>query len=141
MATAVGVFLMVSLLPGYSGTVSAQAPDVDILNHSAVSKLPDGIEFKASVSGDVQEITVRFSILGRRATQYDYLDFGAPGIFTASAPARGELFYRTDTLARYLPPGVTMEYTIEVFDSNGNVYETEPNQVVLYIGEYFPLRT
>ena len=24
-----------------------------------------------------------------------------------------------------------MEYTIEVFDSNGNVYETEPNQVVL----------
>jgi len=131
MATAVGVFLMASLLPGYTGTVSAQAPDVDILNHSAVSKLPDGIEFKASVSGDVQEITVRFSILGRRATQYDYLDFGDPGIFTASAPARGELFYRTDTLARYLPPGVTMEYTIEVFDSNGNVYETEPNQVVL----------
>ena len=128
---AVVAFASLGLFSGSVQPINAQTPSVEILSHSAVSKLQDGIEFKANVAGDVKEVTARFSIIGRRATQYDYLQFGEPATYTTSAPANGELFYRTDTLARYLPPGVTMEYTIEVLDSSGNLHETEPSQLVL----------
>jgi hypothetical protein len=131
LVVAIAAFTAMALLSSSNDIARAQSSAVEILNYSAVSKLPDGIEFTASVIGDVEEVTVRFSILGRRATQYDYLDFGEPASFTTSAPAIGTLFYRTDTLARYLPPGVTMEYQIEVLDSSGNLHESEPTQIVL----------
>ena len=135
VAAALAVFIALGLLSSFGPPVNAQVQTstvaVEILSHSAVSKLPDGVEFKANVTGDVEEVTARFSIIGRRATQYDYLEFGEPAMYTTSAPASGELFYRTDTLARYLPPGVTMEYTIEVLDSSGNLHESEPSQIVL----------
>lgn len=121
----------IAVLSASDDVARAQTPSVEILSYSAVSKLPDGLEFTANVIGDVEEVTARFSILGRRATQYDYLDFGEPATYTISAPGSGTLFYRTDTLARYLPPGVTMEYRIEVLDSSGNLHETEPTQIVL----------
>ena len=131
LIVAIAAFTIITVLSSSDDITRAQSPAVEILSYSAVSKLPDGIEFTANVMGDVEEVTARFSILGRRATQYDYLDFGEPAIFTTSAPASGTLFYRTDTLARYLPPGVTMEYRIEVLDSSGNLHESEPTQIVL----------
>ncbi|MCH7641973.1 MAG: hypothetical protein IIC30_01715 [Chloroflexi bacterium] len=136
LAVAVTAFAALVLLAGSGGTtpVRAQAPSIEIVSFSAVSKLPDGIEFNANVTGDVEEVTARFTIQGRRATQYDYLDFadsGETGTFTADAPASLTLFYRTDTLARYLPPGVTMEYRIQVLDSSGNLHESEARQIVL----------
>ena len=131
IAVAVTAIVAFGLASGSDSTAIAQTPSVEILNHSAVSKLPDGIEFSANVVGDVEEVTARFSIIGRRATQYDYLEFGEPAIYSTAAPANGNLFYRTDTLARYLPPGVTMEYRIEVLDSSGTLHESEPTQMVL----------
>ncbi len=131
LAAVATAFVIPGLLSGSDRIAAAQTSTTEILSHAAVSKLPDGIEFTANVAGDVEEITARFSIQGRRATQYDYLDFGEPAIFTTTAPANGVLFYRTDTVARYLPPGVTMEYRIEVLDSKGNVHESEPSQIVL----------
>ncbi len=130
-AATAAALVLIGLRANSVEAATTPTPSVDILSHSAVSKLPDGIEFTANVTGDVEEVTARFSILGRRATQYDYLEFGEPATFTTSTPANGTLFYRTDTLARYLPPGVTMEYRIEVLDSNGNVHESEPSQIVL----------
>jgi hypothetical protein len=131
VVTAAAAFIALGLLSSSADADSTAVPTVEILSHSAVSKLPDGLEFTANVIGNVKEVTARFSILGRRATQYDYLDFGESGSYSISAPANGTLFYRTDTLARYLPPGVTMEYTIEVLDFNGRIFETEPTQIVL----------
>ena len=131
VVTAIAIFMSVGVLSSSVNADSTAVPTVQILSHSAVSKLPDGLEFTANVIGNVKEVTARFSILGRRATQYDYLDFGESGSYSISAPANGTLFYRTDTLARYLPPGVTMEYTIEVLDFNGRTFETEPTQIVL----------
>jgi len=131
LIAAIAVFMAIAVLSSSDGVARAQTPAVEILSYSAVSKLPDGLEFTATVIGDVEEVTARFLILGRRATQYDYLDFGEPATYSISAPGSGTLFYRTDTLARYLPPGVTMEYRIEVLDSSGNLYETEPVQIVL----------
>ncbi|MDP6823796.1 MAG: peptidase MA family metallohydrolase [Dehalococcoidia bacterium] len=131
LAIAVTAFVLPGLHSGADRVAAAGESSTEILSHSVVSKLPDGIEFTANVAGDVEEITARFSIQGRRATQYDYLDFGEPAVFTTTAPANGLLFYKTDTVARYLPPGVTMEYRIEVLDSNGDVHESEPSQIVL----------
>ncbi len=139
LTIAIAAFAVFGLLAGSGGAprTNAQSPSIEIVSFSAVSKLPDGVEFKANVTGDVAEITARFTIQGRRATQYDYLDFdeigeaGETRAFTADAPAKATLFYRTDTLARYLPPGVVMEYRIRVLDSSGNLYESEPRRIVL----------
>ena len=144
LAVALTVLALLTGITGSGGPAptqaQTQAASIEVLSFSAVSKLPDGIEFNAVVTGDIEEVTARFTIIGRRATQYDYLDFGDPadagdfgqaGMFTADAPAVAKLFYRTDTLARYMPPGVVMQYRIEVLDSSGNLHQTESNQIVL----------
>ncbi|MDA1256746.1 MAG: peptidase MA family metallohydrolase [Chloroflexi bacterium] len=127
-ALALAIF---GLVAGADDRARAQAPSVDILSISAESRLPDGILFAADVMGDVEEVSVRFSIEGRRATQYDYLEFGEGVLSGPDTSAHAELFYRTDTLARYLPPGVVMEYRIEVLDSGGNLHESDPVKLIL----------
>ena len=81
LAVAVNAVAALGLLAGAGGTTPAraQAPSIEIVSFSAVSKLPDGIEFNANVTGDVEEVTARFTIQGRRATQYDHLDFADSG--------------------------------------------------------------
>ena len=83
----IAAFMVIAVLSASDGVANAQTPSVEILSYSAVSKLPDGLEFTANVIGDVEEVTARFSILGRRATQYAYLDFGEPATYTS--PRRG----------------------------------------------------
>ncbi len=82
VAAAILAFVALGLLSSSDRVADAQAPTVEILSHAAISRLPDGIEFRANVIGDVEEVTARFSILGRRATQYDYLEFGEQDMYT-----------------------------------------------------------
>ena len=107
----------------------ADAPGIQLIGASAASELPEGVRFVVEAESNVPitDILVRFTVLGRRASQYDYLALPRPYETRASA----ELLLRTDTAQRHIPPGSVIKYRFEITDESGAVLETEPEELVL----------
>lgn len=107
--------------------VSAQsAGPIRVVSSSVVSEFPEGMRFKMELESDlrIDDVRVTFEIGARGTTQYAYLDLDQ----TTRPLVNGELFQRTNTNDRYIPPGTMINYWFEVTDENGGVFLTEPEQ-------------
>lgn len=103
--------------------VRAQEPgSIQIISSSATSEFPEGIRFKlqATSDTDIASVAVRFRAGVQTSGTYDYLKF-EPG-----PSVDAELLWRTNTSARYIPPGTLITYVFEVEDAAGSVASTEP---------------
>ena len=106
--------------------VSAQSNDaIRVISTSATSEFPEGMRFKLEVESDfrIDDIRVTYEIGARGTTQYAYLDIDQ----TTRPLVNGELFQRTNTNSRYIPPGTMIVYWFEVTDENGDSILTERN--------------
>lgn len=108
---------------------SASAEEGPIVIHSTeiTSQFPEGIFFQLNVESEseIQSISVKFkAALPRAAEVKDYLEFEAAPLVD------GELFWRTNTSARYIPPGSLLHVRFEIEDAAGNVFVTEPEDFV-----------
>ncbi|MBM3957113.1 MAG: hypothetical protein FJ313_03580 [Gemmatimonadetes bacterium] len=127
LAAAAGLFVLLAAVPPPAGR--GDEPSIRLLGASARSELPNGVRFtvEAESTAPITDIRVRFTIGGRRASQYAYLDVTKP---YRTETAAG-LLLRTDTLDRYIPPGSLISYSFEITDESGGVLETEPEELVL----------
>ena len=119
--------LLASLLFFFGqGVVQAEGEQLKLVSSEVASEFPEGIRFKASVEGqsDVASIAVRLRIGQQTRGVYEYLEV------LASDPASFELFWRTNTGARYIPPGTIVTYNFEVEDVDGNRLDTEPEEFI-----------
>lgn len=91
------------------------------------SNFPDGIYFDIFVSGDQPIVDARlwYRVLGERATRYGRLQF------EPTTRLEKEFFVRTDTVARYIPPGAEIEYALEITDEDGVLTKTPPRRFIL----------
>ncbi len=108
---------------------SASAEDGPIVVHSTAitSQFPEGIFFQLNVESEseIESVSVKFkAALPRAAEVKDYLEFEAATVVD------GELFWRTNTSARYIPPGSLLHVRFEIEDADGNVLVTEPEDFV-----------
>ncbi|MCS7206858.1 MAG: peptidase MA family metallohydrolase [Dehalococcoidia bacterium] len=91
------------------------------------SRFPEGILFRVEAQSDapITRLVLRFRVGNERSRRFQPVDITpAPRIAT-------EVFIRTDTAARYIPPGARIEYLWEVEDQAGNRRETAPDTFVL----------
>ncbi|TDI93425.1 MAG: hypothetical protein E2O75_01680, partial [Chloroflexi bacterium] len=105
--------------------VSAQSKEsVRVVSSSATSEFPEGMRFKLELESDVRidDVRVTFEIGARRTTQYAYMDLDQ----TTKPLVSGELFQRTNTNDRYIPPGAMITYWFEITDENGDSFLTDP---------------
>jgi hypothetical protein len=88
------------------------------------SQFPEGMTFRLDVESElrIDDIRVTFEIGDRGTTQYAYLDLDQ----TTRPLVNGELFHRTNSRDRYIPPGTTLKYWFEITDENGDSMLTEP---------------
>ena len=119
-----------ALIALYLGPVHADTEEVgDIQVESSVtSEFPDGIRVKVQASGksEIKSVAIRFRVGQRSRGVYDYLcpagslraqtGLQCEDIEPALA-VDGELFWRTDTISRYIPPGTIITYNFEIEDS------------------------
>ena len=120
--------LAVPLLLWSAGAAQAEGETIRVVSSSVTSEFPEGIRFKLEASGDneISSVAVRFRI-GRRTTgSYDYLELEAGRLVDS------ELFWRTNTAARYIPPGTVVTYNFEIEDSEGTRLITEQEQLIYY---------
>ena len=125
---ALTALMAVLLLLWSAGAAQAEGETIRVVSSSVTSEFPDGIRFKLEASGDneISSVAVRFRI-GRRTTgSYDFLEFETGRL------ADSELFWRTNTAARYIPPGTIITYNFEIEDSEGTRLITEQEQFIYY---------
>ncbi len=102
---------------------------VRIVASGAESQFPNGIRFFADVQSDapIEDIRVRYKVGDRPTTQYNYLDIPK----SAGGLVSGEYFLRTRSPQAYIPPGALINFWFEVYEENGAVFESEPQQMAL----------
>jgi len=121
--------------------VHAEGETIEVKSSSVTSEFPNGFRIEVEASGDseIKSIAIRVKIGQRTSGAYGYLC--PAGSLEASSglrceglePARlvnGELFWRTDTGSRYIPPGTIITYNFEIEDSKGARLETEQQQFI-----------
>jgi hypothetical protein len=109
----------------FSGVASAQSAEaINVVGSSVESQFPEGLTFTLDVESDlrIDDVRVTFEIGDRGTTQYAYLDLDQ----TTRPLINGELFHRTNSVDRYIPPGTTIKYWFEITDENDVTHLTEP---------------
>jgi len=105
--------------------VSAQSPEgIRVVSSGVTSEFPAGMRFKMELESDIRidDVRVTFVVGGRGTTQYAYLELDQ----TTKPLVNGELFQRTNTNDRYIPPGTMITYWFEITDENGDSFLTDP---------------
>lgn len=97
---------------------------VRVISSSVVSEFPEGMRFKLELESElrIDDVRVTLEIGNRSTSQYSYLELDQ----TTRPLVNGELFHRTNTNARYIPPGTVINYWFEITDENGDSFLTEP---------------
>ncbi|MCY4623434.1 MAG: peptidase MA family metallohydrolase [Chloroflexi bacterium] len=90
------------------------------------TEFPDGLRFDITLDAPVEivEARLRFRVLGEQVSRNAPLEFDPASRVTTS------LLVRTDTAARYIPPGAEIEYSVEATDAAGNVIASEPERTI-----------
>ena len=128
----VGIFIVL-LLALSSGAVTFVTPvladdgNIEVLESAAESRFPDSINFyiKARSVTPIDDIRVYFRLAsGAKGRAYRVAEF-EPG---EEVTAEAELLTRTGT--NYIPPGTIIEYSFEVWDKEGRVHRTPPEELM-----------
>ena len=116
--------LVIGVVAGASPVFAQSAEAVRIIGWTAESQFPEGMTFTLDIESDlrIDDVRVSFEIGNRGTTTYAYLDLDQ----TTRPLINGELFHRTNSRDRYIPPGTMINYWFEVTDENGDTYLTDP---------------
>ena len=123
----IAVLLLISLVALWPiSAADADEPPIRVESSSVTSEFPSGILFSLRAIGDndIESVAVRFRIGQQTTGAYDYIDFETAPIID------GQLFYRTNTASRYIPPGTIITYNFEIEDSEGNRLDTETREFI-----------
>lgn len=124
-------YLLVAVLAGLlllsANSVQAQSGGIEVVSSSATSEFPLGMRFRLEVRSaiEIEEIAVRFRIGEQTRGEYNYLEIDQVGQLADS-----ELFFRTNTGARYIPPGTIIRYNFEILDVEGNQHNTDQKEFI-----------
>ena len=118
--------LSVAVSGAYLRIANADADAIVVVSTSVDSEFPDGMRFKAQIQGEneIDSVAVRFRIGQEIRGAYEYLEFEKANLVNS------ELFWRTNTSARYIPPGTIITYNFEIEDSEGNRLDTEREEFI-----------
>ena len=96
------------------------------------SNFPTGITFRVDTRQpeEIDRITLRFQVIGENLNRYDHF------VNKKDSPINLTHQIRTDTADRFIPPGSTIEYFIEIETVSGDLILSEPEQFILLDPRY-----
>ena len=120
------LLVMGVLLAGQVTPALAAGEVLQVCSSSVTSEFPRGFSIKVRATGEneITSIAVRLRIGQKTWGAYDNFDLKRGRVVD------GELFWRTDTASRYVPPGTLITYRFEVRDATGASLQTEPQQFI-----------
>ena len=134
LTAAILALLAVAAITMVGQSAQAQTSPVRFLHGGLESNFPEDIRFYASFESDIDiiDVRVRFTTGPLTTEQYDYLD-----LTERTEPlVDGELIWRVNTSARYMPPGTTIDFVFEALDEKGNAHTSEPYSQIMLDARY-----
>lgn len=124
-----------ALLLPFAASVRASSGGIALLSESVAGEFPDGIRFELRLTSEaaIQEIAARLRIGQRTFGEYEYLDVEP---LESDGSVSASLFFRTDTAARYIPPGTIIKYNFEIEDVDGGRLNTDVQEFVYQDGRF-----
>ena len=128
LAALVVVVVMAVSLWSAPSPAYAEGEGIDLVSSNITSEFPEGFRIRAEARGEneIKTIAARVKIGQQTSGVYDYLEFDKGKLVD------GELFWRTNTFSRYIPPGTIISYSFEIEDVEGNVLKTETQQFIFH---------
>ncbi len=118
------------LFGGASTALAAEPSDdsISVLSSQVVSEFPEGMRFSVQIEAEneIKEISVNIRAGQQMRESYQYMEFEPGEIVDA------ELFWRTNSGSRYIPPGTIITYRFLIRDTADNVLDTEPAEFIYY---------
>ena len=104
----------------------AHADSITVSSSNVVSEFPEGMRFSIEVESDheIEEIAVKFRAGTQEREVYGYMEFDSAKVLDS------ELFWRTNTAGRYIPPGTIIYYYFEIRDAEGNELVTDTAEFI-----------
>ena len=120
----VAACILASLVPASIATASSETIAVE--STSVVSEFPDGMRFSIEVESEeeIEEVAVKFRKGTHEREVYGYMEFDEAKLVDS------ELFWRTNTSGRYIPPGTIIYYYFEIRDAAGNELVTDTAEFI-----------
>ena len=121
------VFAVAAVIVSASATVShAEGETIRVISSSVASEFPDGMLFtlEAESDSEITSVAVRFRTGLQARGAYDYLDHEQGNLVDS------QLFWRTDTSARYIPPGTAITFSYEIEYASGARFSTEEEEFI-----------
>ena len=117
-----------SLVTTSSLFASSPSETISVVSESVVSEFPEGMRFSLELESehDIEEVAVRFRVGQQTSGVYEYMEVQSTG------PKRADLFWRTSSRGKYIPPGTIITYNFEIEDVDGNRLDTEPTEFIYY---------
>ncbi len=119
----------VALSAVVAASVLASSPNpISVVSEDVVSEFPEGMRFSLELESehDIEEIAVRFRVGQQTSGVYEYMEV------ETSDSVQADLFWRTASRGKYIPPGTIITYNFEIEDVEGNRLDTEPAEFVFY---------
>ena len=116
--------IFASLVPTLS--VSASSEAISVTSTGVVSEFPEGMRFSIAVESEeeIEEIAIKFRTGTQEREVYGYMEFDEAKLVDS------DLFWRTNTSGRYIPPGTIIYYYFEIRDAAGNELVTDPTEFI-----------
>lgn len=104
-----------------SAPAFAAAGVINVTSSNVVSEFPEGMRFSIEVESEneIDEIAVKFRSGTQEREVYGYMEFDSAKVVDS------ELFWRTNTAGRYIPPGTIIYYYFEIRDVNDGLLVTD----------------
>ena len=109
-----------------AGSAFASSEAIAVASADVVSEFPDGMRFSIEVESEeeIEEIAVKFRTGTQKREVYGYMEFDEAKVVDS------ELFWRTNTSGRYIPPGTIIYYYFEIRDAAGNELVTDTEEFI-----------
>ena len=121
--------ITLSIVTAASLFASSPSPaPISVVSENVVSEFPEGMRFSLELESehDIKEIAVRFRVGQQTSGVYEYMEV------ESTSSVHADLFWRTGARGKYIPPGTIITYNFEIEDVEGNRFDTEPAEFVLY---------
>ena len=104
----------------------AHGDGITVSSSNVVSEFPEGMRFSIEAESDheIEEIAVKFRSGTQEREVYGYMEFDS------AKTVDSELFWRTNTAGRYIPPGTIIYYYFEIRDADGGELVTDTAEFI-----------
>ena len=138
-----GFLVLFTLMTSTSVIANDHSNNIEVISTSIISEFPEAFRIKLEAQGkyNITSIAIRLRIGQRKSGAYNYLCQAGEQIDVSrwicedliqGKNVSGELLWRTNTAARYIPPGTIITYHFEIEDSTGTILETSPEEFIYY---------